>query len=140
MAVKTARKYPPLFRNNHCNIANKYSYSYQSVFLWITSAFSTTHQSEDFEEVQVGVQDVLDLLQLLLTHGAHGVADPVEAHAAGKEDESLQQGLAAGYVLQLKVGDAEGKLEDMEGKQGQSMRLSKNHNVNAQETETAATA
>lgn len=76
--------------------------------------FPTTHQLEDLEEVQIGVQDVLDLLQPLLTHGTHGVTDAVEAHAAGKEDESLQQGLAAGYVLELKVGDTEGKLEDME--------------------------
>lgn len=72
-------------------------------------------------------------MQPLLTHGAHGVADPVEAHAAGKEDESLQQGLAAGYVLQLKVGDTEGKLEDVEGEKGQSMYCSKNHNVNVRE-------
>lgn len=81
-------------------------------------ALATTHLLEDFEEVQVGVQGVLDLLQPLLTHGAHGVADAVEAQAAGKEEEFLQQGLAAGDVLQLQVGDAEGKLEEMEGLTG----------------------
>lgn len=74
-----------------------------------------THQFEDFEEVQVGVQNVLDLLQPLLTHGAHGVADAVEAHAAGKNDESFKQGLAAGYVFQLKVRHTEGELKNMEG-------------------------
>lgn len=86
-----------------CNRADKNTCSH-------TSVLSATHQFEDFEEVQVGVEDVLDLLQPLLAHGAHGVADAVEAHAAGKEEEPLQQGLAAGDVLQLQVGDAEGKL------------------------------
>lgn len=96
-----------------------------------TSAFSATHQFEDFEEVQVGVEDVLDLLQPLLAHGAHGVADAVEAHAAGKEEEPLQQGLAAGDVLQLQVGDAEGKLwggwggRQVEGSTGAKRGLSK---------------
>lgn len=90
--------------------------------------FSTTHQFEDFEEVQVGVEGVLDLLQPLLAHGAHGVADAVEAHAAGKEEEPLQQGLAAGDVLQLEVRDAEGKLGGRRrGQRGQSGGFPKNH-------------
>lgn len=71
----------------------------------------TTHQSEDFKEVQVGVEDVLDLLQPLLAQGAHGVANPVEAHAAGEDDEALEQGLAAGDVFELQVRDAIGKLD-----------------------------
>lgn len=71
----------------------------------------TTHQFEDFKEVQVGVEDVLDLLQPLLAQGAHGVANPVEAHAAGEDDEALEQGLAAGDVFELQVRDAVGKLD-----------------------------
>lgn len=80
------------------------------------AVFAKTHQFEDFEEVQVGVQNVLDLLQPLLTHSAHGVPDPVEAKPAGKNDESLKQGLAAGYVFQLKVRDTKGKLRKMKEK------------------------
>lgn len=68
------------------------------------------HQLEDFKEVQVGVEDVLDLLQPLLAQGAHGVADSVEAHAAGEDDEALQQGLAAGDVFELQIRDAVGEL------------------------------
>lgn len=68
------------------------------------------HQLEDLKEVQVGVEDVLDLLQPLLAQGAHGVANSVEAHAAGEEDEALEQCLAAGDVFELQVRDAEGEL------------------------------
>lgn len=82
----------------------------------ITAAISTTHQFEDFEEIQVSIEDVLDLLQPLLAHGAHGVADPVEAHATGEDDEALEQGLVAGYVFELKVWDTVGKLGKTKGK------------------------
>lgn len=68
------------------------------------------HQLEDFKEVQVGVEDVLNLLQPLLAQGAHGVANSVEAHAAGEDDEALEQGLAAGDVFELQVRDAIGEL------------------------------
>lgn len=68
------------------------------------------HQLEDFKEVEVGVKDVLDGLQPLLAQGAHGVANTVEAHAAGEDDEALEQGLAAGDVFELQVRDAVGKL------------------------------
>lgn len=78
--------------------------------------FQTTHQFEDFEEVEVSVEDVLDLLQPLLAQGTHGVADPVEPHASGEDDEALEQGLAAGYVFQLQVRDTVGKLENMKRK------------------------
>lgn len=69
-----------------------------------------TDQSEDLEEVQVGVEDVLYRLQLLMGEGAHVVADRVHALTAVEEDEALQQGLAAGDVFQLQVWDPEGKL------------------------------
>lgn len=77
----------------------------------------STHQFEDFEEVQISIEDVLYPLQLLLAEGTHGVADPVEPHATGEDEEALQQGLAAGYVFQLQVWDTECKLENeqMEG-------------------------
>lgn len=75
--------------------------------------FETTHQFEDFEEVQIRIEDVLYLLKPLLAQGTHGVADPVEAHAAGEDDEALQQRLAAGYVFELQVWDAKSKLENM---------------------------
>lgn len=61
--------------------------------------FRTAHQFEDLEEVQVGIEDVLYPLQPLLAQGTHGVADPVEPHATGEDDEALQQGLAAGDVF-----------------------------------------
>lgn len=80
------------------------------------SYFQTTHQFEDFEEVDVSVEDVLDLLQPLLAQGTHGIADPMEPHATGKDDEALQQGLAAGYVFQLQVWDTVSKLENMKRK------------------------
>lgn len=75
------------------------------------------HQLEDFKEVQVGVEDVLDLLQPLLAQGAHGVANSVEAHAAGEDDEALEQGLAAGDVFELQVRDAIGELATQEKKE-----------------------
>jgi len=77
---------------------------------------STIYQSEEFEEVQVGVEDVLYLLQLRLAEGTHGVAHPVEPHATGEDDEALQQSLAAGDVLQLQVWDTKGKLGSVETK------------------------
>lgn len=96
----------------------------------------TAHQSEDFKEVQVGVEDVLDLLQPLLAQGAHGVANPVEAHAAGEDDEALEQGLAAGDVFELQVRDAVGKLSTRTKKEKKGWkaeitveRVSKNQNV-----------
>lgn len=70
----------------------------------------STDQLEDFKKVQVGVEDVLDLLQPLLAQGAHGVANSVQAHAAGEDDEALEQGLAAGDVFELQVWDAIGEL------------------------------
>lgn len=76
------------------------------------------HQLEDFKEVQVGVEDVLDLLQPLLAQGAHGVANSVEAHAAGEDDEAFEQGLAAGDVFELQVRDAIGKLATQKKKKG----------------------
>lgn len=76
-----------------------------------THKFQETHQSEYFEEVQVGVNDVLDALQPLLAQGTHGVADAVQPHSpTGEYDEALQQGLAAGDIFELQVWDAEGKL------------------------------
>lgn len=77
---------------------------------WMSYCPGVTHQLEDFKEVQVGVEDVLDLLQPLLAQGTHGVANSVEAHAAGEDDEALEQGLAAGNVFELQVRDAVGKL------------------------------
>lgn len=68
------------------------------------------YQFEDFEEVQISIENVLYLLQPLLGEGTHGVADPVEPHATGEDDEALQQSLAAGYVFQLQVWDTIGKL------------------------------
>lgn len=132
----------PLYRNNWSNEADKIKYyECQLVLLRTTAAVcAKTHQFEDFEEVQVGVQNVLDLLQPLLTHSAHGVADPVEAHAAGKNDESFKQGLAAGYVFQLKVRDTKGKLKNMEGEKVENWYVSKNLNVKAQKTLAAALA
>ena len=88
-----------------------------NVLMFTTAARSpfkqATNQFEDFEEVQISIQDILYLLQSLLTEGTHGVAHPMEAHAAGEDDEALQQGLAAGYVFQLQVWDAKGKLKNM---------------------------
>lgn len=37
----------------------------------------------------------------------------MEPHATGEDDEALEQGLAAGYVLQLQVRDTEGKLGEI---------------------------
>lgn len=82
-----------------------------------------THQLEDFKEVQVGVEDVLDLLQPLLAQGAHGVANSVEAHAAGEDDEALEQGLAAGDVFELQVRDAIGELAMQKNKREKKKRL-----------------
>lgn len=79
-------------------------------------AQNTTHHFEDLEEVQVSIHDVLYPLQPLLAEGTHGVADPVEPHATGEDDEALQQGLAAGYVFQLQVWDTVGKLGNMKRK------------------------
>ncbi len=52
----------------------------------------------------------------MLAQGTHGVADPVEPHATGEDDEALQQSLAAGYVFQLQVWDTKGKLGSMKTK------------------------
>lgn len=68
-------------------------------------------QPEEFEEVYVGVEQVLDDLQPLWRQDAHGVPDGVEPSAAGEYQESLQEVKAAGDVLQMQVWDAEGELK-----------------------------
>lgn len=98
----------------HCLFMNLTVTSWHLKYLF--KVLSNTHQFEDFEEVQISIEDVLYLLQPLLAEGTHGVADSVEPHATGEDDEALQQGLAAGYVFQLQVWDTKGKLGSMETK------------------------
>lgn len=76
-----------------------------------TQLLQVTHQSEDLEEVQISIKDVLYLLQPLLAEGTHSIADAVESHSTGEDDEALQQGLTARNVFQLQVWDTIGKLD-----------------------------
>lgn len=69
-----------------------------------------TNQFEDFEEVQISIENVFYPLQSLLAEGTHGVAHTEQAPATGEDDEALQESLAAGYVFQLQVWDPVGKL------------------------------
>lgn len=69
-----------------------------------------TDQPEEFEEVNVGVEAVLDDLQPLWGQGTHGVSDGVESSTTGEHQEPFQQPDAAGYLLQAQVWDPEGKL------------------------------
>ena len=71
-----------------------------------------TDQPEEFEEVDVGVEAVLDGLQPLGHQDAHGVADGVEAVAAGEHQETLQQTQATGDILEVQVRYPAGKLEN----------------------------
>lgn len=59
---------------------------------------TSTHQPEDFEKVDIGVEFVLDDLQPLLGQGAHGIANSVEPAAAGENKESLQHVVVAGNI------------------------------------------
>lgn len=65
---------------------------------------------DELEEVDIGIEGVLDLLQACLCEGAHGVADAVEASPAREDDEALEQFLAAGDLLQSQVWHAVRKL------------------------------
>lgn len=58
-----------------------------------------TDQPEELEEVDVGVELVLNDLQPLSREDAHGVTNSIEPTAAREDKESLQQGQAAGDVL-----------------------------------------
>ena len=71
----------------------------------------STDQPKEFEEVDVGVEAVLDCLQPLGRQDAHGVADGVEAAAAWEHQDALQQTQATGDVLQVQVRHPAGKLE-----------------------------
>lgn len=73
-----------------------------------------TYQLKQLEEVYVGIEHILDLLQPLLGEGAHGVADGVHPSPALEDDKAFQQGLAAGDVLQGEIWHSEGKLEKWE--------------------------
>lgn len=68
---------------------------------------------EDLKEVQIPIKNIFYLLQPFLAEGTHGVADHVETSATGENDEALQQGLTACNVLQLKLWNTRGKLENM---------------------------
>lgn len=81
-----------------------------------------TNQFEDLEEVQISVKDILYILQPLLAEGTHGIADPVESHSTGEDDEALQQGLTARNVFQLQIWDTIGKLD--KNASGQSIHIS----------------
>lgn len=67
---------------------------------------------KNLEKVQVGIEDVLYLLQPLLAEGTHGISHPMESHPTREDDETLQQSLAACYVLQLQVWDSKRKLDN----------------------------
>lgn len=69
-----------------------------------------TDQLEEFEEVHVGVELLLDHLQPLRREDAHGIADAVECTAAGEDQESFQQVQAASNVFQTQVRSSKGKL------------------------------
>ena len=71
-----------------------------------------TDQPQEFEEVDVGVEAVLDGLQPLGRQDAHGAADGVQATVAGEHQETLQQTQATGDVLEVQVRYPAGKLED----------------------------
>lgn len=64
-----------------------------------TEQTGPTDQAEEFKEVDIGVEFVLDDLQALWSQDAHGIPNGMEASAAGKYQESLQQVQAAGDVL-----------------------------------------
>lgn len=66
---------------------------------------------EELEEVHVGVQGVFHPLQGALREGAQAVAHCLGCTALGKDQETLQEGLAAGDVLQHQVWDSTGKLQ-----------------------------
>lgn len=65
---------------------------------------------EKLEEVDISVEGVFDLLQARLREGTHGVAYAVEATPTRENDETLQQLLTAGDLLQSQVWHAVRKL------------------------------
>lgn len=71
---------------------------------------ASTHQMEKLEEVCVGVQRVLDLLQVLLGKGTHCLVHSLEAPWTAEDNEAIQQGLATGNIFQSQFWDAKGKL------------------------------
>lgn len=66
---------------------------------------------EELEEVHVGVQGVFHPLQGALREGAQAAAHCLGCTALGKDQETLQEGLAAGDVLQHQVWDSTSKLQ-----------------------------
>lgn len=66
---------------------------------YIANIPAKTDQPEELEKVDIGVEFVLNDLQPLWGEDAHGIANSVESTAAGENEESLQQGQAAGNVL-----------------------------------------
>lgn len=71
-----------------------------------------TNQLKDLEEVQISIQDILYPLEPLLAQGTHSIADPMQSHASGEEQETLQEGLTTCYVFQLQVWDSKCKLQN----------------------------
>ena len=76
---------------------------------WRAGEGNTDH-AEELEEVHVGMELVFDALQALRGEGADGVAHAVEPLRAREQEEALQQGLAAGDVLQTQVRHSVRKL------------------------------
>lgn len=66
---------------------------------------------EELEEVHVGVQGVFHPLQGALREGAQAATHCLSRSALGKDQETLQEGLAAGDVLQHQVWDSMSKLQ-----------------------------
>lgn len=58
-----------------------------------------TDQSEEFEEVNVSVQFIFNLLQFLWCESAHGITNPVNSTPTWEDDEALKENLTAGDLL-----------------------------------------
>lgn len=84
-------------------------------FFWMlgeeNSVGAVANQTEELEEVHVGVESVLDDLQSQRREGTHGVAYGVEAAPAREDEKALQQRLTASDILQLEVRHSECKLQ-----------------------------